>query len=110
MTIRKIDKENWTSYFDRLSKALRTKQVSIEVSPLGIGHQTEAKSLALGGLVYDHKSDLFEVQTENLDHLIHGPVTIFVDETDSGVTSVEVVDSDGTKQLIVLSQPVEGMG
>jgi acetyltransferase-like isoleucine patch superfamily enzyme len=76
MTIKRLDKKDWTAYFDRLSKALSAKNVTIEVAALGIGHQTEAKSLALGGLVYDRKSDLFEVQTENLDHLIHGPTTI----------------------------------
>lgn len=107
MTIKRLDKKDWTAYFDRLSKTLSAKNVTIEVAPLGLGHQTEAKSLALGGLVYDAKSDLFEVQTENLDHLIHGPTTIYIDESAGGITSVEVIDRDGTKQLIVLSEPLE---
>ena len=40
------------------------------------------------------------------DHLIHGPTEIYVDESASGITSVEVVDRDGTKQIIILSEPV----
>jgi hypothetical protein len=60
----------------------------------------------LGGLVYDRKSDLFEVQSADLDHLIHGPTEIYVDESAGGVTSVEVVDRDGTKQIIILSEPL----
>ena len=106
MTIRKLDREDWAAYFDGISKTLGTKNVTIEVAPLGIGHQMEAKSLALGGLTYDRKSDLFEVQTPDLDHLIHGPTVIYVDESTSGVTSVEVVDRDGTKQIIILSEPL----
>jgi hypothetical protein len=41
-----------------------------------------------------------------LDHLIHGPTEIYVDEWDSAVTSVEVIDRDGTKQIIILSEPL----
>ena len=106
MTIKKLDKKDWAAYFDGISKTLGAKNVTIEVAPLGIRPQMEAKSLALNGLVYDGKSDLFEVQTADLDHLIHGPTEIYVDEWDSAVTSVEVIDRDGTKQIIILSEPL----
>jgi hypothetical protein len=106
MTIKRLDKKDWAAYFDGLSKTLGAKNVTIELAPLGIGPEMEAKSLALGGLVYDGKSDLFEVQTEDLDHLIHGPTEIYVDEWEGAVTSVEVIDRDGTKQIIILSEPL----
>jgi hypothetical protein len=106
VAIKRLDKKDWAVYFDGISKTLGTKKVSVEVAPLGIGREIEATYLALGGLVYDRKSDLFEVQTAELDHLIHGPTTIFVDESATGITSVEVIDRDGTKQLIILSEPL----
>lgn len=106
MTIRRLDREDWSRYFDRISKSLGSKGVTIEVAPLGVGPEMEAKTLALGGLVYDRKSDVFEVQTPDLDHIISAPTEIWVDESEGGVTSVEIVDREGTKQIVILSEPL----
>ena len=106
MTIRRLDREHWGSYFDNVSKSLGAKAVTIEVAPLGIGPEMEARTLALGGLVYDRKSDVFEIQTSRLDHMISEPSEIWVDESADGITSVEIVERDGTKQIVILSEPI----
>jgi hypothetical protein len=107
MTIRRLDRADWGRYFDNISRALGTKDVTIEVAPLGIGPQMEAKTLALRGLVYDRKSDVFEIQTASLDHMISQPTEIWVDESADEITSVEVVDKEGTKQIVILSEPLQ---
>ena len=106
MAIRTLDRSEWVSYLDRVSETLGTKKVTIEIAGLEIGHQVEAKSVALSGLVYDRKSDVLEVQTQGLDHLIHKPTEIYVDESILGVTSLEVVDGDGNRQILSLVEPL----
>ena len=105
MTIRRLDKSDWATYFDDVSRTLGGKNVTLEAAPFGKA-EMEAKAITLGGLVYDAKSDVFEVQTETLDHLIQGPKDIYVDESPGGITSIEVIDRDGVKQIIILSEPV----
>ena len=106
MAIRQLDRSLWASYLGGVSETLGSKKLTIEVSGMGIGHQIEAKSVALRGLVYDRKSDVVEVQMLGLDHLIHGPIEIYVDESILGVTSFEVVDRDGTRQILSLTEPL----
>jgi len=106
MATRKLAKSEWQSYFDHVSKSLGGKQVEIEVSSLAIGDQIEANQVALKGLVFDPKSDVLEVVTENLDHMIRRPTEIYVLESDEGLAVVEVLDGDGNKQIVKLTAPL----
>ncbi len=106
MATRKLAKSEWQSYFDRVSQSLGTKQVEIEVASLGIGDQVAANQLALKGLTYDPKSDALEIVTEALDHMIRNPAEIYVEESYDGLVTVEVLDSDGYKQIIKLTSPL----
>ena len=38
MTTRKLDKTQWRTFFDRLSKTLEGKQAEIEVASLSLGN------------------------------------------------------------------------
>ncbi|TFW27143.1 DUF5335 domain-containing protein [Massilia horti] len=108
MAIVKVEKAAWHPYFDRISKLIQSegKQAEIEVDALNIGAQIEAEWLPLQGIVYDEKSNLVEVLCEGLDHLIYNPTEIYVDHTGTDLTSVEVTDKDGVKQIIRLREPV----
>lgn len=107
MAISKLEKTEWHTYFDRLSRILDGKSAEIEVSSLEIGDQIEAESLPLLGIVYDPKSDVVEVLLEGLDHLIHRPSEIFIDEEAVvGLKSVEVIDRDDVRQIIKLRTPL----
>ncbi len=106
MTIKRLDRKDWSSYFNHISKSLGSKDVTIEVAHAGIAPEMLAKTLPLSGLVYDPKSDVFEIQTPNLDHIIPQPIEIWVDESGGMITSVEVVDRERTKQIIILSEPL----
>jgi hypothetical protein len=50
MTARKLDKSQWRTFFDRLSKTLEGKQAEIEVASLSLGDQVEAEWLPLRGI------------------------------------------------------------
>jgi Family of unknown function (DUF5335) len=73
MTARKLDKNQWRMFFDRLSKTLQGQQAEIEVASLSFGDQVEAELLPLHGITYDPNDDLVEVALEGLDHMIRKP-------------------------------------
>jgi hypothetical protein len=48
------------------------------------------------------KDDSLEIAMEGLDHLIHKPREIAVDDAPSGLGSMEILDSDPRRQIISL--------
>lgn len=106
MTIRRLEKSKWRAYFDGITKLLEGKHAQIEVASLALGDQIEAKWVPLLGLSYDPKDDIVEVALDGLDHLIRKPREIYVDDDVGGLMSIEVVDSDDTKQIIKLRDPL----
>ena len=90
----------------RVSKALEGKQAEIEIASLDLGNQIQAKSLPLLGLVYDPNDDMVEVALDGLDHMVHKPREIYVDTGAGGLMSVEIIDAEGTKQLVKLTDPL----
>jgi Family of unknown function (DUF5335) len=99
MTVHKLEKEQWRPFFDRLSKGLDGKQAEIEIASLYLGDQVEAEWLPLLGIVYDPKNDIIELALDGLDHMIHKPREIYIDNGAQTLMSLEIVDADGTKQI-----------
>jgi hypothetical protein len=58
--------------------------------------------VSLIGLVYDPKDDIVEVAIEGLDHMIHKPRELYVEDEGGQLSSLEVVDADGGRQIIKL--------
>ena len=106
MTIRKLEKSKWHAFFDGLSKMLEGKRAEIEVASLALGDQIEAEWLPLLGLAYDPKDDLFEVTLDGVDHMIRKPREIYLDDDAGGVMSIEIVDAEGTRQIVKLRDPL----
>lgn len=106
MTIAKIDKPDWHSYFERLSRQLEGKSVEIDVEALSLGSQIEAEWVPLEGLTYEPRQDILSVMVEGLNHLIRHPQSVFVDVELGQVTSMEVVDGDNYRHIIKLSDPL----
>jgi len=106
MTARKLDKSQWRTFFDRLSKTLEGKQAEIEVASLSLGDQVEAEWLPLHGITYDPNDDLVEVALERLDHMIRKPREIYLEDWIRGLTTIEIFDADGTKQVVKLREPL----
>jgi len=106
MTIQKLEKAQWRSFLDRVSKVLPAKQAEIEVASLDIGDQVQAEWLPLIGLAYDPKDDVVEVALEGLDHLIYQPRELYIDNGAGTLTRLEIVDAEGTKQIVKLRDPL----
>ena len=106
MTARKLARADWRTYFDRMSKAIEGKRAEIEVASLALGDHVEAEWLPIFGIVYDPKSDIVEIASEELDHMIHKPREIAVEEGPGGLESIEVVDDGGTVQVVKLRDPI----
>jgi hypothetical protein len=103
---RKIPRSGWQSYFDAMSKVMDGKQAELEVESLGLGDQIETEWVALDGIVYDPKDDLVEMVLEDLDHMIHKPREIWVDEVGTTLESLEVIDDEGTQHILKLRAPL----
>ena len=99
---RKQERAEWRPFLDRVSKGIAGKQAEIEVASLDLGDQIEAEWVPLIGLVYDSKDDNVEVAVEGLDHLIHKPRELYVEEEGGELSSLEVIDADGTRSIIKL--------
>jgi hypothetical protein len=106
MAISKLEKTAWRPYFDNISKTLDGKRAEIEVASLRIGDQIEAEWLPLLGIAYDPKDDLIEVVLEGLDHMIPKPQEVYVDQEAVLLTSMEVIDADGVRQIVKLRDPL----
>lgn len=106
MTIRKLDKKEWRSFLDGMSKVLEGEQAEIEVVSLALGDQIEAEWLPFLGITYDPKDDVVEIALEGVDHLIEHPRKIYVDDNVNGIVSLEVVDAEGARQIVKLREPL----
>jgi Family of unknown function (DUF5335) len=106
MAIRKLEKAEWRSFFDRITKGLVGKHAEIEVASLELGSQVEAEWLPLLGIAYDPKDDVIEIALDGLDHLIAKPRELHVDEGPVGLTSLRVVGRDGASQIVKLRDPL----
>jgi hypothetical protein len=106
MSVQQVDRSGWTTFFDTLTKTLVGKRAEIEVASLDIGDQIEAEWAPLIGITYDNKDDLIEIALEGIDHLITAPKEVRVDYDVGGLIAVEIVDSDGTSQIVKLKDPL----
>lgn len=106
MATLKLEKEAWHPYFDNITKILEGKRVEVEVASLKIGDQIEAEWLPLIGIAYDHQDDIIEIALEGLDHMIHKPREVYVDQEAVELVSMEVIDADDFRQIIRLRDPL----
>jgi len=106
MAVRRLERERWRGYFDRVSRVLEGLRAEVEVEGLDLGDQVEAEWLPLHGIVYDPRDDRIEVAMENVDHLIPHPEAVYVDEHGTELRSLEIVDRDGHRQIVRLRAPL----
>ena len=106
MTIYKLEKAEWRPFLDLVSKVLPAKQAEIEVASLKLGDQVEAEWLPLLGLAYDPNDDIVEVALDGLDHMIPRPRELYIDNGIGSLSSLEIIDADGVKQIVKLRDPL----
>ena len=106
MSIEKLDRASWATYFDSMSKVLTGKQAEIDVESLSLGVQVESRYAPLNGITYDHKSEMLEIMLERWEHNIPHVSEIWVDHDGVSLNSIKVVDTDGLEQIIKLRDPL----
>jgi uncharacterized protein DUF5335 len=106
MSLNRIDKPQWQPFFDRVSRALGARGVDIDIVTPGIGNKVEARHIALIGVSYDSKGDLFAVIGDDLEHNIEHPREIHVDATFDSLREIDVVDLAGAHHHLRLIDPL----
>ena len=106
MPLTQLAKTQWQAYFDSISKTLGATQVQIEVAGLALGDQIEADYIPLIGISYDPKDDVLSISAEGVEHMVSHPVQIYVDQDVGWLSSLEAVDKDGNRHIILLRDPL----
>lgn len=106
MTTRTLNKADWQSYFDRMGGALEGKRASVEITSPTLGDQWAARRLPLFGIAYDPKDDLIEIAMEGVEHLVHHPRAVTVNEQAAGIANLEIVAEDGAREIVMFHDPL----
>ena len=104
--LRPVPKQEWRGFFERMSKELLGKRAEIEVSSLDLGDQIISEWVPMIGITYDHGDDLLDIALEGGNHMIRHPREIAVEYAAVGLSSVAVVDAEGTRQVVRLKEPL----
>jgi hypothetical protein len=106
MSVTKIERERWQSYFDSLSRTMNGSEIDADIITKEYGCQIGCRSLPLYGISYDPISDVLEFACRSVDHMIPHPKAVYIDETDSRLQYIDVVTNDGTEQIVQLKPPL----
>jgi hypothetical protein len=106
VAVKKLETERWGPYLDQISKHLLGQLAEVMVESLKLGGQVEAEWVQIFGVNYDHKDDIVIISLAGLEHVIHTPKTIFIDESTGQLTSVEIIDLADIHHLVQLRTPL----
>lgn len=102
MTTRKLERQQWQRYFDDVAKRLPSMKVGVTIMGADIGVQLESQGSALIGISWDHNDEALTIDTPNWSHRFRSPEEISVEDEAGTLSSIEVVSSNGIKQIIEL--------
>jgi hypothetical protein len=113
MINRKIDKAEWKSFFEFLSKQAEGTRGEIGVASLKLGYQIEAGWLPVIGLVYDHKDNFVDIALEAserdvVDHIIREPREIYFAEEGRQFMGLDITDLEGAHHIVKLKDSLMG--
>ncbi|CAN7460381.1 DUF5335 domain-containing protein [Phenylobacterium sp. LjRoot225] len=106
MSDRVVERSDWAALAGGLSRQLQGVQAEIEVAALGIGDQIQAEWVPLLGLAYDPKDDIFEVAVAGLDHIIHEPETLVVQQEGAVVRNLAIGAKSGDRHILRFREPL----
>lgn len=110
-----VPRDGWRSFFDDLSRGLKTVEATVEVDGPEIGAQIEAEHLVLTGVSYDSGDDIFVIgldapggDPEELERVIDHPQRIFVEgEFPESGMAIAIEDAGGNRTIVTLERPPE---
>jgi hypothetical protein len=106
MATHQLQRDEWQSYFDRVSQLLGDQRVEVATATLNLGPEDNIVWAKLHGMVYNAEDDVFEVAAGDIDHVISHPTRIYIDDADTALRTVEVVDEEGNHQIVTLREPM----
>lgn len=109
-----VKKENWTDFFESLSKRRYEWKTRIEILRSDIGDQILTEGLPLNGITVENKHDRTTIELsvgENTDahqtHMIKDPSRVaFLAGNERHADVIDVEEKDGTKTLITFIEPM----
>lgn len=107
MTTLMLQREQWKSYFDRVSHHLPATEIVLRLVSSDLGDQVVFEDAELVGLDYDDQTDAFEVVTPASLHRIPSPRSVSVEESGEGLHAVAVTDDQGRQHILTLRRALE---
>jgi hypothetical protein len=105
MTIRSVQPEEWYAFCMRTSRSLLGKRAAIEIASLSSGHCVEDFALPLLGISFRPVEDLISIHFDGVDHVVRRPRALYVDERPEGPVSLEIIDAEGYRRIVVVRDP-----
>jgi hypothetical protein len=103
---RKLEKYEWSAYFENVSYRLQGRWFETEVAESDTGSRVATRWVPLDDLSYDSEADVFSVHTELVRRSISRPTDIFVIEDETSISSVFIRDANRHLQAIRLRAPL----
>lgn len=109
-----IKRENWTDFFDSLSKRRFAWKTKVEILKSEMGDQVLTDGLPLNGITVETRGDRISMDIsvgENTEfhqtHNIKNPKRVaFLSASDNHGDVVDIEEEDGTKTLITFIEPM----
>lgn len=102
-----LTRTRWHDFFEAASQAIAAQDARVEITGLGVGDRIAADWVPLNGITYEPGDDTLTLFLEGLEHRIHHPRAIHVDENFDTVTSIHAVDAEGNHHVVQFSAPLE---
>jgi hypothetical protein len=110
---REIPRDEWTRFFDNMSRRQEGWEVGLEVFSPDIGDQIEGSHMFLAGMTAEvtdkiDKGDKIEIMMagtprNHVTHVISAPILIQLQQSDIGIDSaLKIKSADGTTSLLHL--------
>ena len=105
MAIRSVQPEEWYAFCIRTSRSLMGKRAAIEIASHSSGHCVEDFASPLLGISFRPVDDLISIHFDGVDHVVRRPRELYVDERPDGLASLEIVDAEGYRRIVIVKDP-----
>jgi hypothetical protein len=101
----KIPPDRLEKYFDTFSRHFvmreSTNAIDVEVLSSRLGDQFEAEGAQLAGISYDPHNETVDIEVKGGNHRVYKPTEVWVvEETGGFLKAIELVQSDGTREIL----------
>ena len=106
MKRKKLEEPEYETYFDTLSKGLKSQTAEIEIMAVGLMDREQTNWISFYGISYDPSEKIISITCEYINHQIKKPREVMVQESDTGIAAIEITGGDGYTHLIKFKTPI----